>query len=140
MRDRPTRSRSTARACACGASAIAGPREWHRCGTELLTAATLPSVEDIVMGAIPGLPKVVVHWPLVDYQVGDEFMQWFWKADAGELDPFVLIVEGSIPNEAIKSEGYWAGFGNNPATGQPITVSEWLGPLAPTAPTRLAEG
>jgi hydrogenase small subunit len=32
-----------------------------------LTAATLPSVEDIVMGAIPGLPKVVVHWPLVDH-------------------------------------------------------------------------
>src|SRR5262245_60445119 len=37
-----------------------------------LTAATLPSVEDIVMGAIPGLPKVIPHWPLVDYQVGDD--------------------------------------------------------------------
>jgi hydrogenase small subunit len=57
-----------------------------------LTAATLPSVEDIVMGAIPGLPKVVPHWPLVDYQVGDDFIQWFWKASAGELDPFVLVV------------------------------------------------
>ena len=70
-----------------------------------LTNATLPSVEDIVMGAIPGLPRVQVHWPLVDYQVGDEFMEWFWKADAGQLDPFVLVVEGSIPNEEIKSEG-----------------------------------
>jgi hypothetical protein len=28
-----------------------------------LTSATLPSVEGIVMGAIPGLPKVVPHWP-----------------------------------------------------------------------------
>ncbi len=27
----------------------------------------------------------------------------------GELEPFVLVVEGSIPNEAIKEEGYWAG-------------------------------
>ena len=27
--------------------------------------------------------------------------------------PFVLVVEGSIPNENIKREGYWAGFGNN---------------------------
>src|SRR5438477_10155763 len=78
-----------------------------------LTNATLPSVEDIVMGAIPGLPKLVPHWPLVDYQVGDDFMQWFWKADAGELDPFLLVVEGSIPNEDIKGEGYWAAFGNN---------------------------
>ena len=66
-----------------------------------LTAATLPSVEDIAMGALPGLPKVVFHWPLVDFQVGDEFMQWFWKADAGELDRFSLVVEWASPNEAI---------------------------------------
>ena len=70
-----------------------------------LTAATLPSIEDIVMGAIPGLPRVVPHWPLVDYQVGDDFMQWFWRAAAGELDPFVLIVEESIPNEHVRARG-----------------------------------
>src|SRR5881394_3416418 len=98
-----------------------------------LTNATLPSIEEIVMGAIPGLPKVVPHWPLVDYQVGDEFMQWFWKADAGELDPFVLVVEGSIPNEEIKPEGYWAAFGNDPVTGEPVTTSAWLDKLAPKA-------
>ncbi|HEX5475466.1 MAG TPA: hypothetical protein VFX12_12455 [Vicinamibacterales bacterium] len=74
-----------------------------------LTNAQRPSVEDLVIGAIPGLPKVDVHWPLVDYRVGDDFMQWFWKADEGDLDPLVLVVEGSIPNEAIKEEGYWAG-------------------------------
>ena len=34
-----------------------------------LTAATLPSVEDIAMGNTPGLPKVIFHWPLVDAQV-----------------------------------------------------------------------
>src|SRR6201988_1927250 len=63
-----------------------------------LTAAMQPSIEEIVLGALPGLPKVAVHWPLIDVQVGDEFMQWFWKADRGEIDPFVLVVEGSIPN------------------------------------------
>src|SRR5690349_18162906 len=110
-----------------------------------LTAATLPSVEDIVMGAIPGLPKVVPHWPLVDYQVGDDFMQWFWKADAGELDPFVLVVEGSIPNEDIKNDGYWAAFGNN-APGvsrfadQPMRTTEWLDRLAPKATAIVAAG
>jgi len=40
-----------------------------------LTAATQPSVEDIALGALPGLPKVQFHWPLVDFQVGDEFME-----------------------------------------------------------------
>ena len=37
-----------------------------------LTAATLPSVEDIALGALPGLPKMQFHWPLVDYQVGKD--------------------------------------------------------------------
>src|SRR5215470_12403971 len=77
-----------------------------------LTTAMQPSIEEIVLGALPGLPRVDVHWLLIDYQVGDEFMSWFWNADRGELDPFVLVVEGSIPNEKIKEEGYWAAMGN----------------------------
>ena len=67
----------------------------------------------------PGLPKIAVHWPLIDFECGpvggaDDFIEWFFKADRGELEPFVLVVEGSIPNERIKEEGYWCGFGNNP--------------------------
>jgi len=97
-----------------------------------------------VLGALPGLPRVAVHWLLIDYQVGDEFMQWFWKADRGEIDPFVLVVEGSIPNEAIKSEGYWAAMGNRVEGGgrdtQPMTTSEWLDRLAPKALVVLAVG
>ncbi len=64
----------------------------------------------------------------------DDFLEWFFKADRGELEPFVLVVEGSIPNERIKAEGYWCGFGNDPATGQPMTTSEWLDRLAPRPP------
>src|SRR5437588_6846182 len=83
-----------------------------------LTAATQPSVEEIALGALPGLPKVAVHWPLIDFECGhtggaDDFIEWFFKADRGELEPFVLIVEGSIPNESIKREGYWAAFGKD---------------------------
>ena len=77
-----------------------------------VTAATQPSVEDVVMGAIPGLPKVHLHNPVLAYEVGDDFMKYFYKAEHGELDPFVLVVEGSIPNEKIKDEGYWAALGN----------------------------
>ena len=110
-----------------------------------LTAATQPSIEEIVLGALPGLPKIAVHWPLIDFECGpeqgaDNFMEWWHKADRGELDPFVLIVEGSIPNEAIKPEGYWAAFGNDPATGQPRTTSEWLDRLAPKATGVVAVG
>src|SRR5579859_2323947 len=75
------------------------------------TAASLPSIEDVVMGAIPGLPKVHLHNPVLAYEVGDDFMQYWHKAAAGQLEPFVLVLEGSVPNEDIKTEGYWAAFG-----------------------------
>ena len=110
-----------------------------------LTGATQPSIEEIALGALPGLPKVAVHWPLIDFECGpaggaDDFLEWFWKADRGELEPFVLVVEGSIPNEALAGDGYWSGFGNNPLTGQPVTTSEWLDRLAPKATAILAVG
>ena len=111
-----------------------------------LTAATQPSIEEIALGALPGLPKVAMHWPLIDFESGpdkgaDTFIDNFFAAERGDLDgPFVLVIEGSIPNEAIKSEGYWCGFGNNPETGQPMTTSEWIDRLAPKAAIVLAVG
>ena len=66
-----------------------------------LTAAMQPAIEEIALGAFPGLPGVVFHWPLIAYSLGgEEFLQAFFKAERGELDPFVLVIEGSIANEA----------------------------------------
>ena len=45
----------------------------------------------------------------------------------------MLVVEGSIPNEKIKDEGYWAALGTDKKTGQPITTCEWIDRLAPKA-------
>ena len=97
------------------------------------TAATLPSIEDVLMGAAPGLPKVHLHNPVLAVEVGEEFMQFFHDGADGKLDPFILIVEGSIPNEKIKPEGYWAAMGTDRHTGQPITTCEWIDRLAPRA-------
>ena len=79
-----------------------------------VTAAEQPSIEDVLLGAIPGLPKVHLHNPVLAYENGDEFMKFFYEAEKGRLEPFVLVVEGSIPNEKIKTEGYWAAMGTNP--------------------------
>jgi len=98
-----------------------------------VTAAEQPSIEEVLFGAIPGLPKVHLHNPVLAAEVGDEFMEHFYRAERGELDPFVLVMEGSIPNERIKQEGYWAGWGTDPDTGQPITTCEWIDRLAPKA-------
>jgi hydrogenase small subunit len=67
-----------------------------------LTAATLPSIEEITLGALPGLPKVALHWPLIGFECGpeqgsDNFIEWFHKADRGELEPFVVVIEGRHP-------------------------------------------
>ena len=35
-----------------------------------LTGATQPSIEEIALGALPGLPQIAVHWPLIDYECG----------------------------------------------------------------------
>src|SRR5205085_4767441 len=69
-----------------------------------VTAAEQPSIEDVLLGNIPGLPKVYLHNPVLAREVGDEFMKYFYMAEAGELDSFVLVVEGSIPNEDIQEE------------------------------------
>ena len=53
-----------------------------------------------------------LHNPVLAYENGDDFMKFWYMAEKGQLDPFVLVVEGSIPNEKIKKEGYWAALGN----------------------------
>jgi hydrogenase small subunit len=98
-----------------------------------VTAAEQPSIEEVLLGAIPGLPKVHLHNPVLAVEVGDEFMTPFYRAEQGALGPFVLVVEGSIPNERIKKEGYWAAWGTSAETGQPIPTCEWIDRLAPKA-------
>src|SRR5271157_1612607 len=98
-----------------------------------ITAATQPSIEDVLLGAIPGLPKVHLHNPVLAYENGDDFLKFWYMAEQGKLDPFVLVVEGSIPNEKIKKEGYWAALGTDPHTGQPIPTTDWIDRLAPKA-------
>jgi hydrogenase small subunit len=98
-----------------------------------ITAAMQPSLEDVVLGAIPGLPKVHLHNPVLAFEVGDDFMKYWYMAEEGKLDPFVLVMEGSIPNEKLSGDGYWAAMGTNPDTGQPITTNEWIDRLSPKA-------
>ncbi len=98
-----------------------------------ITAATQPSLEDLVQGVIPGVPEIVLHHPVLAFETGDEFLKPWRAAESGELDPFILVVEGSIPNEAIKAEGFWAAMGADPITGQPITTCTWIDRLAPKA-------
>jgi hydrogenase small subunit len=98
-----------------------------------VTAATQPSIEDVILGAIPGLPKVHLHNPVLAYETGDDFLEVLVlgrSGKAGALRPGCRRVH---PNEKIKREGYWAALGTDHRTGQPITTNEWIDRLAPKA-------
>jgi hydrogenase small subunit len=105
-----------------------------------ITAATQPSLEDLVLGAIPGIPRLRLHNPVLAYENGDEFLRTWHRAAEGLLSPFLLVVEGSIPNEKNKAEGYWAAFGTDHLTGQPILTCDWIDRLAPKAWAVVAAG
>jgi len=110
--------------------------------TVSVTAASQPSLEDVLLGLIPGLPKVHLHNKVLAFSLGgtggstkpggDDFLEPFRQAAAGSLGPFVLVIEGSIPNEQINGEGFWTGFGND-ETGQPRPINWWIDQLAPKA-------
>ena len=105
-----------------------------------MTAATQPSIEDLVLGAIPWIPKVRLYNPVLAIENGDEFMRPFHLAAKKKFGPFILVVEGSIPDESNKEEGYWASFGTDPASGQPIPTCDWIDLLAPEAWAVVAAG
>ncbi|MBS1793834.1 MAG: hydrogenase expression protein HypE [Acidobacteria bacterium] len=107
--------------------------------TIALTGATQPSLEDILAGAVPGIPKVNFRNPLLAYESADDFMRHFHEAAAGEAGDFILVVEGSVPDETNKTEGFWAAFGVD-ENGEPILTVDWIEKLAPRAWAVVAAG
>jgi hydrogenase small subunit len=110
--------------------------------TVALTAAAQPPIEDVVLGLVPGLPSVTLHNKVLSPTLGGEqFLAPFRAAAAGELQPFILVIEGSIPNQdIIEGDGYWTSFGNDPMTGDPLPLNWWIDRLAPRAWAVIAAG
>ena len=107
--------------------------------TIAMTAATQPSIEDLVPAPCPGFPKstsTIPSWRMKMATSSSGISTWRRRTSW----PFILVIEGSIPNENNKAEGYWAAFGTDPKTGQPITTCEWIDRLAPKAWAVIAAG
>lgn len=104
-----------------------------------LTSATQPSIEDIVMGNLPGVPSVRLINPFYSYENADEYIDCLRAAANDELGEFMLVVEGSIPDETTSAEGYWAALGND-TDGNPVTTCEWIDRLVTKAWAVVAVG
>jgi hydrogenase small subunit len=110
-----------------------------------VTGASEPSLEDLLLGNVPGLPRVILHHPVLSVEAGDEFIQNFELAAEGKLDaPYVIILEGSaVDDSLIAGDGYWVGLGARPGHEdgrQVISVMEWIDRMAPGAAAAIAIG
>ena len=110
-----------------------------------VVGATNPSVESLLAGAVPAMPKVLLHHPVLSVEAGHEFVRNFELAWQGKLaDPYVVVYEGSIADERIaaKTGGYWAALGVEKVDGKdrPVPTAEWLTRLAPAAAAVIAIG
>ena len=113
-----------------------------------VTGATAPSVEELLAGTIPGLPKVVLHHPVLSVNAGAEFTRPFRDAVEGKLHaPYVIVLEGSVPDDQAfpEGEGYYSamgagGFDPDSEGEQPNRVTDWLRLLAPGAAAAVAIG
>jgi hydrogenase small subunit len=85
------------------------------------------------------MPPVILYNAVLAYENGDEFMHAFHAAADGRLGNFILVLEGSVPNEEINGDGHWAAFGLDQA-GEPILTTTWIDRLAPKAAAVLAVG
>ena len=67
-----------------------------------MTSAVNPSLEDIITGAIPGMPKVVIHNQVIAYEVGMDFIQPWFDAQEGKLVAIVAPEAAAAALEALR--------------------------------------
>ena len=110
--------------------------------TVAVTGAMAPSVEDLLIGRLPGVPRVVLHHPVTSVESGDAFIRNYELAAEGKLNaPYVIIFEGSVPNESLAADtgGYWCAMGSETIP-KPIPTTTWLERMAPGAAAVIAIG
>jgi hydrogenase small subunit len=101
--------------------------------------ASNPTLIDVLTGAIPGLGglKLVYH-PTLMAEWGEDASKILVDAMAGKYDPFVLILEGSIPDESKAGEGVFCVIGEYEE--KILTISEVIDSLSKRCAAAVALG
>jgi hydrogenase small subunit len=106
--------------------------------TMAVLGATAPSFEELLSGHLTHVPRIELVHPALALEAGDEYLSVLEQAASGALEPFLLVVEGSIFDESFAGAGSFSGLGSR--AGQPIPVGEWVERLAPAAAAVIAIG
>lgn len=111
-------------------------------GCDGCTMATLgasdPSLEDLLLGRLPGGPQVRLVHPALALESGPDYLARLTAAARGELHPLVLVLEGSVPDERLAGPGSFSRLGGE--GDRPLTTADWLDRLAPQADVVVAIG
>ena len=112
-----------------------------------VAGATNPGIEGLLAGAVPAMPKVILHHPVLSAEAGAEFVRSFSDAWEGKLGaPYVVVFEGSVADERIaeRTGGYFSAMGVEAIPGgvgsRPVPTATWLHRLAPGAAATIAIG
>lgn len=110
-----------------------------------VSGASEPSLEDLLLGNVPGLPRLILYHPVLAVEAGEDFIRYYELAAEGKLDaPYVIVLEGSaVDDSLIVGDGYWVGLGARPGHEdgrQVISLMEWVDRLAPGAAATIAIG
>ena len=116
---------------------------WIGCGgcdgcTMSVLGAVSPTLEELLAGELTSVPRIDLIHPVLSLESGSGYVARLEQAASGGLDPFLLVVEGSLLDERLAGEGCFSGLGQR--DGQPIAAEEWVARLAPKAAAVMAIG
>lgn len=109
--------------------------------TVSLLNASHPNLLDILTGFIPAATGITLDFhPTVALWWGEDVQKVLEDAAQGKLDPFVMVLEGSIPSEetAKAKGGFWCGVGEE--KGKFLTLNDWINRLSKRCAAAVAIG
>src|SRR5437879_2131080 len=116
---------------------------WLSCGgcegcTMSVLGATSPRLEELLAGGLTHIPRVEFIHLALSLESGDQYIEGLKRARLGELDPFILVLEGSLFDERLAGDGSFSSLGR--VAGRTVPVEDWVAWLAPRAAGVIAIG
>ncbi|MFQ5838331.1 MAG: hydrogenase small subunit [Thermoplasmata archaeon] len=104
-----------------------------------LTNSSMPAIADVLTGIIDAIADInLVFHPAVMLPWGGKAIDVLKEAEKGTYDPFVLVLEGAIPDEETAGSGFWCMMGEE--NGRVYTLNHWIDSLAERAAAAVAVG
>ena len=108
------------------------------CTIRAIGDTTAGGLEALLTGTAPGLPRLRLIHPVLSMETGDEFIALLNAAIRGDLGPFGLVVEASLPDDTDAGQVAYSTIGWE--NGEPVPVGTWLHRLAGNAEFVVAWG